>query len=54
MAVVSAMTGYANRISYVIAPTGEILYSYAALSPAKHVENTLAAVQKWRDAHPKG
>ena len=52
MAVVSAMTGYSNRISYVIAPTGEVLYSYAALSPDKHVENSLAAVQKWRDAHP--
>jgi peroxiredoxin Q/BCP len=36
----------------VIAPTGEILYSYSALNPNKHVTNTMAAVQKWADAHP--
>jgi peroxiredoxin len=47
-------TSYANRTSYVIAPTGVILYSYSAMDPEKHVENTMAAVQKWVDAHPKG
>jgi peroxiredoxin len=47
-------TNYANRTSYVIAPTGEIIYSYTAMDPDKHVENTMAAVQKWVDAHPKG
>jgi peroxiredoxin Q/BCP len=46
-------TDYANRTSYVIAPTGEIIYSYTAMDPDKHVENTMAAVQKWVDAHPK-
>jgi len=54
MTAITMVTGYASRTSYVIAPTGEILYSYTALAPDKHVENTLAAVQKWRDAHPKG
>jgi thioredoxin-dependent peroxiredoxin len=44
--------GWASRTSYVIAPTGEILYSYSALNPSKHVTNTMAAVQKWADAHP--
>lgn len=44
--------GWASRTSYVIAPTGEILYSYSALNPNKHVSNTMAAVQKWADAHP--
>jgi peroxiredoxin len=44
--------GWASRTSYVIAPTGEILYSYSALNPNKHVTNTMAAVQKWADAHP--
>lgn len=43
----------ANRISYVIAPTGKIIYSYTALAPDQHVENTLNAVKKWIDAHPK-
>ncbi len=42
---------YANRTSYVIAPTGKIIYEYTALNPDKHVENTLAAVAKWRAEH---
>ncbi|WP_175918870.1 peroxiredoxin [Burkholderia pyrrocinia] len=43
----------ANRVSYVISPEGKILYEYTSLSPDKHVENTLAAVKAWADAHPK-
>ncbi len=39
---------YANRTSYVIAPTGKIIYEYTAMSPDKHVANTLAAIQKWK------
>ena len=47
---------YANRTSYVIAPSeeaggGKIIYSYTALDPNKHVANTLAAVKKWHDTH---
>jgi thioredoxin-dependent peroxiredoxin len=41
----------ADRTSYVISPDGHILYSYTDLNPDKHVENTMAAVQKWADAH---
>ena len=41
----------ANRTSYVIAPTGEIIYSYTDLNPDKHVEYTLAAVRKWVEEH---
>jgi peroxiredoxin len=37
----------ANRTSYVIAPTGKILYEYTALNPDQHVANTMAAVEKW-------
>jgi thioredoxin-dependent peroxiredoxin len=44
---------YANRTSYVIAPTGVIIYSYTAMAPEQHVANTMAAVQKWQDAHKK-
>ena len=44
---------YANRTSYVIAPTGQIIYSYTAMDPDKHVANTMAAVQKWQDEHKK-
>ena len=42
---------YANRTSYVIAPDDTILMSYTALNPDKHVDMTMAAVQKWHDAH---
>ena len=53
-AVLPVKPDFANRTSYVIAPTGQILYSYTDLNPGKHVENTMAAVQKWQDAHKKG
>jgi thioredoxin-dependent peroxiredoxin len=44
---------FANRTSYVIAPTGDIIYSYTELKPEAHVENTMAAVKKWQDGHKK-
>ena len=53
-AVLAAKPEYANRTSYVIAPTGEIIYSYTELKPDQHVENTMAAVKKWQDEHKKG
>jgi|SRR5579872_1719776 len=37
---------YANRVSYVIAPDGKIVYEYSSLDPSRHVANTLAAVEK--------
>jgi len=48
------ITSYSSRTSYVIAPDGKILYAYSALNPDKHVENTLAAVAKWRADQKKG
>src|SRR5579863_6017874 len=53
-AVLAEHPEYANRTSYVIAPTGEIIYSYTAMDPGKHVGNTMAAVKKWQDAHKRG
>ena len=44
--------GYADRTSFVIVPDGTVSYVYTAMSPEKHVSNTLAAVQAWRDKHP--
>src|ERR1700688_715389 len=41
---------YANRTPSVIAPDHTILMTYTDLNPDKHVELTLAAVKKWRDA----
>jgi peroxiredoxin len=48
------VTSYSNRTSYVIAPTGRIIYAYSALNPDKHVENTLAAVGQWKAQHTDG
>lgn len=46
-AVLLWKSNYASRTSYVITPGGRILYAYTAMSPDKHVENTLAAVRDW-------
>ncbi len=46
-AVLSIMPQYADRVSYVIAPDGRIVYAYVSLNPDKHVENTLDALRKW-------
>jgi peroxiredoxin len=45
-AVLAAKPQYADRTSYVIAPSGKIVYEYTALNPDQHVGNTLAAVEK--------
>jgi len=45
-------TDIADRISYVIAPDRTVLYTFTALAPDQHVENTLEIVQQWRKAHP--
>ncbi len=45
------LSDYANRISYVIAPDGGIVYSYQSLNPSKHVGNTLAALREWQKTH---
>jgi peroxiredoxin Q/BCP len=50
-AILAAKPEYANRTSYVIAPGGEIIYTYTDLQPDKHVENTLDALRKWASAH---
>jgi peroxiredoxin Q/BCP len=50
-AILAAKPQYANRTSYVIAPSGEIIYTYTDLHPDKHVENTLEALKKWTAEH---
>lgn len=47
-------TSMTNRTSYVIAPTGRIIYEYTSLDPDKHVENTLAAIARWRAGRSGG
>jgi peroxiredoxin Q/BCP len=50
-AVLAIKPEYANRTSYVIAPTGKIIYEYTAMDPDGHVEKTMAAVEKWKADH---
>ena len=50
-AVLARKPEYADRTSYVIAPTGKIIYEYTDLNPDKHVENTMAAGEKWKSEH---
>ena len=47
-AVMQSRPDFANRISYVISPSGSIVYSYLSLNPTKHVERTLGALKAWR------
>ncbi len=49
-AVMQTRPEYANRISYVIAPDGAIVYHYMSLNPTKHVEKTLAALRAWSES----
>jgi peroxiredoxin len=49
-AVMPGRTDVADRISYVIAPDGKVIYSFASMSPDGHVENTLTAVEHWKTA----
>jgi len=53
-AVLAQKPEYANRTSYVIAPDGTVLYTYTDLDPTHHVDNTMAAVEKWVAEHKKG
>jgi peroxiredoxin Q/BCP len=47
-------TSFSSRTSYVIAPNGTIIYEYTALSPDKHVGNTMTALENWRAQHKTG
>ena len=44
---------YANRISYVIAPNGKVVYSYLSLNPNRHVQKTLDALAQWVKDNPR-
>ena len=46
-AVMQTRPEYANRISYVIAPDGSLVYHYMSLNPELHVEKTLSALRSW-------
>lgn len=44
------MPGRSNRTSYVIAPTGKVIYAHSDLDYRDHVKNTLAAVRNWKSS----
>jgi peroxiredoxin len=46
-AVMREQPDYANRVSYVIAPNGSVVYNYVNLNPERHVERTLRALKEW-------
>jgi len=50
-AVMQTRPEYANRISYVIAPDGTIVFHYMNLNPNKHVEKTMGALREWQAKH---
>jgi peroxiredoxin len=52
-AVLAIKPEYANRVSYVIAPDGHVVYAYTSLNPEKHVANTLDALRQWADRQKK-
>ena len=51
-AILAIKPEYANRTSYVISPAGKVVYSFTDLAPEKHVQNTLAALRKWKSENP--
>ena len=52
-AVMQTRPEYANRVSYVIAPNGKVIYNYQSLNPSRHVEKTLAALKDWSQTGSK-
>jgi peroxiredoxin len=44
-AVMETRPEYANRITYLIAPDGSIVYHYMSLNPVRHIEKTLGALR---------
>lgn len=47
-AVMQTRPDFANRVTFVIAPSGRIVYKYVSLNPTRHVEKTLGALREWR------
>jgi peroxiredoxin Q/BCP len=50
-ATIAPLIPYASRTSFVIAPDGKVIYTFTDMSPDKHVENTMHAVEQWRSEH---
>jgi peroxiredoxin len=48
-AILASRPEYANRVSYLISPSGAIAYNYKSLNPDKHVDKLLGALKTWKD-----
>jgi peroxiredoxin Q/BCP len=46
-AVMRTRPDLANRVSYVIAPNGVVVFGYVSLNPQRHVERMLGALRDW-------
>jgi peroxiredoxin Q/BCP len=44
--------GHSDRTSYVIAPTGKVIFVYSNLGAEQHVTKTLEALKAYRTTHP--
>lgn len=44
-AVMQYRPDFANRVSFVIAPNGTVVFRYLNLNPTRHVQNTLTALR---------
>lgn len=42
-----------RRATYVITPDAKVFYVYSDMDPKQHVNESLNAVKRWRDAQPK-
>jgi peroxiredoxin len=51
-ALMQTRPDFANRLSYVIAPSGRVAYYYQNLNPDKHVERMLNALRALPKATP--
>ncbi len=52
-AILAMKPDWADRTSYVIAPSGEIVHAYSKMDPSEHVNETLAAVTAWKAGRRK-
>jgi peroxiredoxin len=52
-AVLAVRPDLSDRISYVIAPDGKVIYAFSSMSPDAHVANTLRAVEQWKAVQRK-
>ena len=44
--------GHSDRTSYVIAPSGKVIFVYSNLGAEQHVAKTLEALKAYRTSHP--